>query len=716
VTTKIRVFRWLAVALALVCVLPYAAKAAQYLSAEIEAALSERDEFLKRLDLAEVDFLSLKSWAASGDGGDVGSRLNGLTKNDKRGPWYYYINGFVNGADNGDAAERFFGMAVAAAGVDPGVLWLLALEFVRNGEVRFADECLDAVEKYILAGGGSSAPLLSQQLMLLGNAKAAGDPAAAEYCHKAAKRFDKDQCWWLYRKGLIDFPQNIIATLPGFVTEMCGLFAASWRAQVALLSGAYRLFAATLFIFVCAAFAVLALKYLPRGVHPIGDTLFSTASPQARTVSGIVIILAMLMFGIVPTLWVIAFLICRFLNAKEKKLLIFLCAVLMLCPLNFLAQSFLSRGINPSSPAFLLDRSIREGYSAGLYDLSRANLSKSSGNYATRLSLAVSAIKSGDRAVSSKALNTVLELAPNDPLVQMYAGNYSFLTGDTEGMERYYGAVLKDNPRSAAAKFNLAQAYVNSEGFTASDMMSEAAKIDAALVGGHTRANARYFQDEVPPQRQIIQPTLTPLYFWTRLFLADLSELSRFNGGKRYFGLSPLAAFGVSAFAMLLFLCLYSAMWKEEPRIKKYFTCRICGRLLCRRCRKGTMCSVCYKESIASNNNAAAMYNRQKAYQDRAALRKDLTKFAIGAVFPGAGDLYKGETVFKSAATMLTASAIFAALYCAMTFHTYYPSKAVIDPIYFAAVLLLYNTAAFIKQCVWLAVTMKNKARMSGRN
>jgi tetratricopeptide (TPR) repeat protein len=703
----------LAVALAIVCALPCAAKASQFLSAEIETALSERDGFLKRLDLAEGDFLSLKSWAASDEGGDVGRRLGALRGSGS--PWYHYINGFVNGVDNRGAAERYFSAAVTVAGEDPGVLWLLAVEFVRNGEAQFADECLDAIEKYILTWGGSSAPLLSQQLILLGNAKAASDPEAAEYCYKSAKRFDKDQCWWLYRKAAIDFPQNVIATAPGFVTEACGLFAASWRAQVALLSGAYRLFAATLFIFVCAAFAVLTLKYLPRGVHPIGDTLFPAASPRARTASSIVIILAMLVVGIVPTLWVIAFLICRFLNAKEKKLLIFLCAILTLCPLNFLAQNFLSRGINQRSPAFLLDRSIREGYSDSLYHLA-ANLTASSDGYAAKLALAVSAIKSGDRKVSSGALNRVLELAPNDPLVRMYAGNYSFLTGDVEGMERYYGAVLNDNPRSAEAKFNLAQAYVNSEGFTASDMMSEAAKIDAALVGGHTRANARYFQEDVPPLRQILQPSLTPLYFWSRLFLADLSELSRFNSSKSYFGLSPLAAFGVSAAAMLLFLCLYSAMWQQEPRIKKYFTCRVCGRLLCRRCRKGTLCSVCYKESIDSHNNAAAMYNRQKAYQDRAATRKTLTEFALGAVFPGAGKLYKGETVFEPVTAMLTASAILAAFYCAVTFHTYYPSKAVIDPVYFVAALFLYNIIMFIKQCVWLAVTMKNKAKLSVRN
>jgi len=141
-----------AAALAVICVLPCAAKAAQFLSAEIDSALSERAEFLRRLDLADEGFHSIKSWAGSGDADAVRDRLGELRRSG--GPWHHYISGFVSGADDRDAAERFFGMAVTAAGEDPGALWLLALEFIRNGETRFADDCLDAVEKYILSLAG----------------------------------------------------------------------------------------------------------------------------------------------------------------------------------------------------------------------------------------------------------------------------------------------------------------------------------------------------------------------------------------------------------------------------------------------------------------------------------------------------------------------------------------------------------------------------------
>jgi tetratricopeptide (TPR) repeat protein len=701
---------------ALVCVAPARAPASQFLSAEIDTALANRGVFFKKLELPEENLPNLDEWLRKNGGdGNFKARLDALRRDG--GAWHRYVSGVASDEEKTPGArERFFEEAVKSASADPGTLWLLALEFIRGGHTEFAGDCFDAIETCVFSVGGSAAPLLSQQLILFGNTLAASDPETAGYCYDAARRFDKNQCWWLYRKAATGFPGNAATAIPGFVTEALGLLGSSWRAQAALVCWAYRFFAATAFIFALTVLAVFAVKYLGHGVHPVGDTLFVGASPRARTAASVVIVLAMFMAGVVPTLWIIAFLICRFMGAGEKKLLILVCAILALSPLNFFVDGFLSRGISPDSPAVLLERSIREGYSVGLYRLAKTNLSKRPGNYATDLALAVCATKSeGYGGASPDAVGKALDLAPNDHIALLYAGNYAFLTGDIDGMKQYYGAVLKDNPRSPEAKFNLAQAYVNDGGFTAPDMISEAAKINAGLVGGHMRINARLFGDDVPPLRRVIQPALTPLYFWTRLFIADPAEILRFNDGKTCFGMSPLTAFGASAILMLAFLCFYSALWKYGSKTRKYFTCRICGRLLCRRCRKGTICSVCYKKSMDSHNNAATMYNLQKAYQDKALLRNDFMKFAVGVVIPGAGELYKGETVFKPATAMLITSAVAAACYCAITFHTFYPNAAVIDPIYCVPVLLLYFAVSFLKQCVGFAKTMKVRAKMSVR-
>ena len=707
-TNRIRAFWHAAAALALVCAFSQVARASPFLYAEIEAALSARAVVLQQAGLSEGDFLSLPKWLESNDGQEFANRLNGLSGVLGGDPWYNYLRGLAS--DDEERAEGYYGRALSAAASDPGALWLMGVDFIRYGRFPWAIACFEAIEKRVFAMGGSSAPLLSQQLMLLGNDVTAGSgPKQASFCYNWAKRFDAGQCWWLYRKGAIDFPNNVVSTAPAFIEEAGSLIITSWRAQMALLCGAYRLVAATLFIFSCAVILIFAVKYLPSGVHPLGDTLFGGASPRFRVVSSVVVVLSILFFGVLPAMWAIAFLVCRFLSAGEKRLLVAVCVILAVSPLDFYVTKFLRRHVEPASPTTLLDRAIHEGYSEGLYSLAAESARKRPGSGAAQLALAVSAAKEGrDYRAAADAVGNALRIAPDDRVALMYAGNIAFLTGDADGMERYYGSILKKNPNYAEAKFNLALAYVNTSSFTATDMMAEAAKIDPELIGGYMRANEQYFSGDPPPLRRVMQPQLSAAYFWGHLFLADPGEV--FEAGGESSGFTPAAASGLSAALLIALLIVDSALRKDMKKARKYFTCRVCGRLLCRKCRKGTMCSDCYRECLDSQNNAAAMYNLQKRYHDRAQLRKDITQCVLGALVPGAGGFYKEDAVFKPAMAVFVSSMIYAAVYCVLTFHTTYPSRVVFNLIYLVPILLIYNLAAIVKQCLWLARTFKARA------
>ncbi|MDR0331082.1 MAG: hypothetical protein LBH93_05190, partial [Chitinispirillales bacterium] len=570
-TSQTRASWWAAAALAVICALPCTARASQFLSSEIASALSERSAFLRGIELAEKDFFSLKSSLASSD--KQNALRNRLNITSRGGPWRHYVRGAVEDAGGDKRSAQSFSKAIEEAATDPGALWLLLVEFIRGGHTKPADECLETLRAWILASGGRAAPLLSQQLILLGNTIADAAPNSAEYCYNASKRFDENQCWWLYRKGAIGFPNNAMAAMPGFIAEASATVIKSWRAQASLLCGLHRFFSAALFIFACAVFFTFAVKYLPHGVHPIGDTLFAPAAPSVRTFSSVAVVASMLLLGVVPTLWATAFLVCRFLSASEKKLLVFSCLILVFSPLNFYVTGFLNRCIDPNSPAVLLDRSIREGYSQELYLSAAKNIAARPGNYAGHIARAVSAIKSGDLKISSEAMSKALEAAPNDPIALMYAGSLSFLTSDADGMERYYGGVLKEHPQYAAeAKYSLSQAYAGNGDFTTSDMISEAAKINSPMIGGHMRANDNYFGENPPPLRRVIQPALSPAYFWSRLFIANPAEILQLKG-ETYYGLSPVAAFGASAAVMLIFLIFYFTAWGKASKVKKYFTC-----------------------------------------------------------------------------------------------------------------------------------------------
>ncbi|MCL2219435.1 MAG: hypothetical protein FWC23_05635 [Chitinispirillia bacterium] len=706
-TGRIRPLGCVAAALLLICTLASIARASPFLSAEIADALSARSELLRSAGLTDADFLSFDSWIEA----------NGLQLFEERlaearagGPWPHYMRGLID--PDGDRAAAFYGRAMAAAGT--GELWLLSLEFIRYEQLPWAEAAFDELEKKILTGGGSAAPFLSQKLMLMGHTMAMASPKRADFCYTSAKKFDPNQPWWAYKRGGIDFPNNIITASPTFIVEAGAVIWKSWRAQIGLVCGLYRFLSVTLFIFICTVFFIFSIKYLTSGAHTIGDILFGGASMRIRTLSSVIVVLSVLFIGVLPAMWLIAFLICRFMPTAERKLLMFACAVLALTPLDPYISNFLRHSVKPNSAAAILDRVISEGYSDSLHNMA-AHAAKNPGNYANHLALAVSLAKKGNYNAADEAINEALNLAPDDLITLMYAGNIAFFKGDIAVMERRLGDLLAKHPKSARGRYNLAQAYIHEGTFTASDMITEAAKIDATLIGNYMRENEHHYSGDAPPMRRVMQPAVSPAYFWSRLFVTDLRNAATAGpGGATIAGVSPIAVFALSALLFIMLAALNAALWNgNKQKARTFFNCRICGRLLCRKCRKGTVCADCYKASLDSSNSAATMYNLQKKLQDRNVIQKDVAKCALGILIPGSDQLYKGEKIFKPAMVMLLTSAIYAAYICAFTFRTYYPSVTVINPVYFAAPLLIYNFAALIRQLTGLASTLKRRAKMT---
>jgi len=709
-TIRIRAV-WSAIfACLIVCGAAPATQASQFLSVEIEAALASRTAFLQRVDLPDSDFLNFRPWLEKHDSDRFAERLGELSEEEN--PWYYFLNGLLD-AEN---ASTYYGYAIQAASPDPGVLWLLALEFIRNDLSPLAENAFTELEKQIFAIGATSAPLLSQQLMLFGNILALSYPTDADFCYTWAKRFDNRQSWWLYKKASLDFPRNLASGIPAFIADALRTIVTSWRAQLALVSGLYGFFSATLFIFMCTVILIFMVKYLPSGAHTMGDLLFHGASPRFRTISSVIIVLSILplglapFFGLIPFLWAGVFMIRRFLTAPEKKLLTVACVILAVSPLDALITNLFERQTTPDSTPVVFDRVVREGFSNSLHKLAAANAVNKPGSSIDQLSLAISCAKMGEDSYrqSADALRKAHQIAPSDPMVMMYAGNISFFVGNIDAMEQFYSRLLEKQPKNAAAKYNYAQSLINKGGFTASDVVAEAVKLNPSLISDFMLVNDHCFSGDIPPMRRLILTAVTPGYFWSHLFFADLGEALKIRGWALFFGISPLITFVLFATLLAALLTLDVTLWNNRSKVKKYFTCRICGRLLCRKCRKGSMCSSCYRECLKSHNNAAAMYNMQKRRQNHAQLYRDIMKGLLGMFVPGTGQLYTGEALFKPAAMLLVTSAVFAAYCCAFTFRTNYPALTVINPVYCVSVLLIYNIIAFFKQGAGMVKVLQN--------
>ena len=571
-----------------------------------------------------------------------------------------------------------------------------------------------ALEKAMFTAGGSAAPLIAQQLLLAGRSFESQTAEQAEFCYAWAKRFDSQQYWSQYQRGRLRFPAGALPSVSALVVEAGSILSTSWQMQLTFAAQAHRFLRAAVFIFICAVFLVLSLKYLPSGVHYLGDKFFTSAPPLYRTISGIIVVLSMFSLGIFTALWIIAFMIRRFLNKNEKKLLTAVCVLLVLAPIDNWVTNIFLQNARADSTAVVFDRVSREGYSEGLHQLSLDNAQKRPDNYIRQLSLAISSMKGEEYHRGADALRRALQLAPQAPQTLLSAGNISFLLGNFDAMEQYYNDLLKKDKQNTEAIFNLGQAQLRRTGFAAATLIDEAARLEPVKVNNFVRLNELYFSGDTPPLRKLMQPYISPSFFWGELFFAEAGTLSqsRIIWGSSFLGIGPTLSLIIFAALLIVMLIVDTTFWNSDKlKLKRYFTCKICGHLICRRCRKGMMCTGCYNESITLHNSAAMINNLQKKYQDFTALYRRVLKCILGSLLPGAEKLYEEESILKPALTLFLSSVFIGAYYWAFTFHSSYPGLTILSPVYLISILFVYNIFAVIRHLRDLADFLITKAK-----
>jgi len=694
-------------ALIVICAVPQTASASQFWSQEIESALTARTEFLERIDLADKDLLTARTW------GDSQKQLFGerlLTHRNSQSPWYYYLSGLMEVENSG----AFYGHALIRAASDPGTLWLLSLEFIRYNQLQWAANSMAALEKTMFSAGGSAAPLIAKQLLLAGRGFESQSAEQAEFCYTWAKRFDSQQYWSQYQRGRFRFPADALSSVSAIVAEALSVLSTSWQMQLTFAAQAHRFLRAVFFIFICAVFLVLSLKHLPSGVHFLGDRLFSSAPPLYRTLSGIIIVLSIFSLSFFTAMWIIAFLIRRFLSNSEKKLLTFACVLLILAPIDNWVTNIFLQNVRADSTAVVFDRVNREGFSEGLHKLCLNNAQKKPDNYLRQLSLAISAMKGTDYNLGADALRKALQLAPQEPMTLLCAGNISFLLGGFDAAEQYYNDLLKKQPKNTEAVFNLSQVMLRKDSFAAATLIDEAARLEPAKVNNFVKLNELYFSGDNPPLRRLMQSYISPLFFWGKLFWAEGGTLlqSQTIWSTLFWGVNPAVSFIIFAVLLIVMLIVDKVFWSADKlKLKRYFACKICGHLICRRCRKGMMCANCYKESIKLHNSAAMINNLQKEHLDIAALYRRIVKCLLGSFVPGGEKLYADESVLKPVFIMFFSSVILGIYYWAFTFHSSYPGLTTLNPIYLAAPFFVYNILAVIRNIKDLAGFIIAKAK-----
>ncbi len=684
---------FLLVTLAAISLLSSAISASQFWVPDIDSALQARNLFLEDIKLTEQDFSSLQSWINSQQQ-QFSSRLSTA---DPRSPWYHYLAGLLQPAES-ENRQSAFQKALALSGKSPGTLWLFSLEFIRSSQFPWAQRSLEALEKEMYISGATSVPTISQQLLLAGNLFEKDSREQSELCYSWAKRFDPQQSWSSLQQVRLCLPQKPVTAL-GYTLEATKTLSQSWVAQHSLILHLYRTFRIAAFLFIIVFFAVFVFKYLPSASHFLDDKVFSGLPLRFRSPASIAMLLAFASFGILPLFWILTFFMLRFMSKTEKKLLIALCLLVIFSPVeNWIYSKFL-HSAGPTSSPTIFTRVNSEGYSTGLHEQAMQNANNNPSDYLAQLSVALSAVKGQDYQLSADALRKALQLSAKDPLTLLSAGNLSFLLGNKDAVEPFYIDLINKHPRNMLAKFNLGQFQIERGGsINATALIDEAAKINPEKVNSFIMKNDQYFSGDNPSFRKLMQPEISPLYFWTKLFWKHGGTFgaSKDIWGNNFLGFSPLVSIFFFLLLFILLMFLDTVVWSKNSKVKELFKCKVCGRIICRRCRKGTMCQSCHDDSLYSKT-AAALNAQQRLFEEKRHARKLIFRSLFGMIVPGSDELIKGEKLFMPILVTAFSCTVFAVYFTSIFGFTRYPENVTLNLIVLFSFLFLYNFFNLIK-------------------
>ncbi len=267
--------------------------------------------------------------------------------------------------------------------------------------------------------------------------------------------------------------------------------------------------------------------------------------------------------------------------------------------------------------------------------LANSLLYKKQGNY----------LKAGEYARAASGLD------PSSPFALLNNGNLAMVVADYPAASAAYAQARRLAPDMMETWFNSSQAELYSNNSTQHKLfLDQAAELDPGWVTQFLKDNDENFP-QYPPARKAMDPMLRMGQAWAAAWAAliDLDFLTvRMRIGIYEI---PGAWLVLAVFLTGLLLFLRFRQFSQHSHGKDLFECRICGRVMCRICRKGVHCQTCFKtvSGIHENRVKMEMVNRMRTRATLVAIR---TGAILNALLPGAGHLYLGRGAGRFAWTL----------------------------------------------------------------
>jgi len=618
---------------------------------EIASALDSRDSMYQQAGIPSAEFFKMRP----------GYRSAAPLPPDTLTPWPFFLRGLSYAGDSAELASLFFNKAISCTEKYPGRTWVLSEEFERCGLAGWQEKCLKKLELLFLACGAQSVPAISQQLLYkAANMSARGTDNVSELYNSWASRFDRD-CIWTHIQIIESAGVFAMAKVFPQLQAIAGEVLSSWKTQLVLARNVFGwLF--IFFIIVTAGILLgLSVRYLPWALHTPSERLPDKFSSRAKLFLAVLIFASFIFLGLLSFVWLFFFIVWRHCSSNDKHLATVALVIFLLFPIGIKVEDMLDSALSPGGSMMLYKKALDEGYYHQLDSCIRSRTISNNGDYLIHTAAALYSLKKGEPLSAFPHLKIAQRLFHDNPAVLIASGNALFYSGDLAGARNVYQECIKLYPDYEPAYFNLGQYYFNSmETAKGMDYITQATKLNPGYVNAFIKKNDECFSKEWPQLRQLLAPDFTPLYFWKNIFL-DYSgtwKTASRRFGDMFFGI-PLPWYIALALALFVILLLFDSQVWSKNVVKKVTACKLCQAIICRKCKRGSICRTCFSATQQIRNEQIRQRIMRKIQFKTLRFRFLQTTF-LDMAFPGSGMIFRGAPISQSLLSIAFTSAVYA--------------------------------------------------------
>lgn len=416
-------------------------------------------------------------------------------------------------------------------------------------------------------------------------------------------------------------------------------------AQALFLVNLSRCLRLGLGLFGAIGLLVLFARHFARIAHPWAERMPKAAEMRVRYLAIALALASLAIGGLGYALLGImgVMLLWKHVSRDERSVLRAVLAGIALVPLLLAWEASLCRHLDARQGVNIYQQSWSKGYEGPLAQ--RAAAMRPAGHEDSlyrALALSIQYKKQGNYLRAGEYAREAERIEPSSNLAVLNEGTLSMATFEYGKAAAAFSIARRRAPDRVETWFNSSQAelYANHSA-EHKRFLDRAAEIDPAWVTQWLKDNDEHFP-AAPPARKAMDAMLRPRQAWMgswRSFLdLDFLKVKVRSGILETPGSLVLAAVALGIAGLWFRFRRYS----PHTQGRDLFECRICGRIMCRVCRKGVHCEQCFKTVSGVQDNRVRV-ELVARLRHRAALSAVRAGSLLNSLYPGVGQLYLGK-------------------------------------------------------------------------